>query len=73
MKPMERRIGIYLSANEILENPGYLEALRDALGLNLVIVGFSGQLPAEVRAASPFDGMRVSDGRLNELLVRHLA
>jgi hypothetical protein len=72
MSAKDKLVGIYLGASEVLRNPGYLEMLRDKLGLNMVILGFAGQLPDAVRATSPFDGVPVSDARLHELLCQHI-
>ncbi len=66
------KIGLYLNAGTILKNPGYLETLRRELGLNVAIIGFSGELPPEVLAASPYDGAPPSEERLRSLLCRHL-
>lgn len=68
----DKVVGIYLGAGEILRNPGYLEALRDGIGLNLVILTFTGQIPAKVRAVSPFGPSPVTEARLIELLCRHI-
>ena len=72
MDMADKVIGIYLGAKDVLRNPGYLEALRDRLGLNLVILGFSGEIPGTVRAQSPFGTHPVSEERLHELLCRHV-
>ncbi|MEW6754087.1 MAG: hypothetical protein AB1505_24375 [Candidatus Latescibacterota bacterium] len=65
-------VGLYLDAPAVLQRPGYLEALQERIGLNLVILGFSGELPPEVLATSPYDGVPPSDERLRGLLCRHL-
>ena len=67
-----RRVGIYLTAGVIERNPDYLKALRDELGLNLVIAGFTGELPAEVLKESPFDGVPLSDACLDGLVCKHI-
>jgi hypothetical protein len=67
-----RRVGIYLTAEIILRNPDYVNALRDRLGLNLVIIGFSGQLSKAMLAMSPFDGVPLSDACLHSLVGTHL-
>lgn len=72
MDMMKRRVGIYLDVDQVLQHPRYIEALRERLGLNLVILGFTGILPQAVRATSPFDGYPVSDARLHELLCTHV-
>ena len=40
--------------------------------LSLVIIGFCGDLPQEVRALSPFDGTPPSDARMRSLVCQHL-
>ncbi len=66
------RVGLYLGAQIIVNNPGYLEALREKIGLDWVIIWFSGELPPEVLAASPFDGTPPSPQRIRSLLAHHL-
>ena len=65
------RTGIYLTSKIILSNPDYVKALRDKVGLNLVILGFSGELPDDVLKASPYDGTPPSDACLAGLVARH--
>ena len=67
-----RKIGLYLGSRDILQNPGYLEALQRGMGLNLVILGFSGEVPPEVMAANPFDGQPPSKERILSLVTRDL-
>ena len=68
----ETKIGIYGSTRTVLETPGYLELLQQKLGLNVIILGFSGQLPERVLRTSPFDGTPPSEEVLRSLLCRHL-
>lgn len=68
----KKRVGLYLDAGTILQQPGYLELLRDALGLNLVILNFSGKLSDGVLAKSPFDQLPPSDETIRSLLCRHI-
>jgi hypothetical protein len=56
----------------IVRNPGYIEALQEKLGLNLVVLFFAGALPDAVLAKSPFDGVPLSDACLKSLLIKHL-
>lgn len=70
MKGLE--IGLYLDAGTIVRNPGYLEELRDRVQLERVILSFSGELPPEVLALSPFDGQPPSDEGIRALLCRHI-
>jgi hypothetical protein len=66
------RVGLYLDPEIIVRNPGYLEALRDRIGLNWVILTFSGELPPEVLAHSPYDSVPPSPERVRELIAYHL-
>jgi hypothetical protein len=66
------RVGLYLEPELIVRNPGYLEALREKIGLDWVILWFNGELPPEVLAASPFDGAPPSPQRVRSLLAHHL-
>jgi len=66
------KIGLYLAAGTILRNPGYLEVLRRELNLNVAILSFSGELPPEVLAASPYDGVPPREECLRALLCRHI-
>lgn len=62
------RVGLYLDPDIIVRNPGYLEALRDGIGLNWVILTFNGELPPEVLAHSPYDSVPPSPERVRELI-----
>lgn len=66
------RVGLYLDPDLIVRNPGYLEALREKIGLNWVILTFTGELPPEVLAYSPYDSVPPSPARVRELLAYHL-
>jgi hypothetical protein len=68
----KKRIGIYLTPSQILRNPGYLETLRDELGLNLLVLIYTGELPQRVLAQSPFDGIPPSPENVRSLICRHL-
>lgn len=68
----KKRIGIYLTPQVILRNPGYLEVLRDRLGLNLLVLIWNGELPPEVLALSPYDGAPPSPENVRSLIARHL-
>jgi len=65
-------VGLYLDAGSVVAWPGYLEALQERIGLDLVIVGFSGELPDQVQRLSPYDHAPPSDECLRGLLCRHL-
>lgn len=49
-----QRVGIYSTARQVVSNPDYLRVLRDTIGLNVVLLWFSGDLPHSVRAHSPW-------------------
>ena len=68
----KRRVGVYLSASVVLKNPEYVEVLRDEIGLNMALIGYSGKLAPEMVDRSPFDGLPVSDECLMALLARDL-
>ena len=68
----DARVGLYLDPEIIVRNPGYLEALRDGIGLNWIILTFNGELPPEVLAHSPYDSLPPSQARLHELLSHHI-
>ena len=63
--------GIYLTTKEILEHPDYVTRLRDEIGLNTVVMGFTGELPDEVLAISPYNGKRPTEHELSQLVIRH--
>jgi hypothetical protein len=66
------RVGLYLDPDIIVRNPGYLEALRDGIGLNWVVLTFNGELPPEVLAKSPYDGVPPSPERVRQLIAHHI-
>lgn len=66
------RVGLYLEPELIVRNPGYLEALRDRIGLNWVILTFTGELPPELLATSPYDSVPPSPARVRQLIAHHL-
>lgn len=66
------RVGLYLDPKTIVDHPGYLEALREGIGLDWVNLWFTGELPPEVLAHSPFDGASPSPERITHLIARHL-
>ena len=68
----KRRVGVYLSASVVLNNPDYVEVLRDEIGLNLAVLGFAGQASEALRGKSPFDGVPLSEECLLGLLARDL-
>ena len=63
--------GIYLTTDEVLKYPDYVEQLRDEIGLNTVVMDFSGELPARVLAKSPYGGRKPTEEELGELVLRH--
>jgi hypothetical protein len=70
--PKAARVGLYLDPAIIVRNPGYLEALRDGIGLQWVILTFQGELPPEVLAHSPYDSVPPSPARVQQLIAYHL-
>ena len=63
--------GIYLTTDEVLEHPDYVERLRDEIGLNTVVLSFTGQLSEEVLALSPYGGRTPTEEELARLVLRH--
>jgi hypothetical protein len=68
----KKRVGLYLDPKTVLRNPGYLEALQKAVGLNLIILSYTGQLSQDVLALNPFDGAPPSDQRIRALITRDI-
>ena len=63
--------GIYLTTDEVLKYPDYVERLRDEIGLNTVVMNFSGELPERILAKSPYVGRVPTEEELGELVLRH--
>ena len=63
--------GIYLTTDEVLKYPDYVERLRDEIGLNTVVLSFTGQLSEEVLALSPYGGRTPTEEELGKLVIRH--
>ena len=63
--------GIYLTTNVVLKYPDYVERLRDVIGLNTVVISFTGEMSQEVLALSPFGGRTPTDEELAALVLRH--
>jgi len=72
MAERRKRTGIYLGAREVLDNPGYVPALQEQIGLNLAVLSYSGAVPPEVVRHSPFDGVPLSDPCLHSVVARHM-
>jgi hypothetical protein len=68
----KRRTGIYLTTRQVLDNPDYVPALRDGIGLNLAILSYTGEVSETLRRSSPFDGVPLSDPCLLDLVNRHM-
>lgn len=52
---MPKRVGCYTSPKEILENPRYIDALQEKLGVNFLLAGASIKMPEWLRAMNPLD------------------
>ncbi|SVC84298.1 uncharacterized protein METZ01_LOCUS337152, partial [marine metagenome] len=65
------RTGIYLTPDVIQKHPGYVERLRDEIGLDTVVIPFTGALPPEILELSPYGGRTPTDAELDELVLRH--
>ncbi|MEC9378116.1 MAG: hypothetical protein VX528_04045, partial [Candidatus Latescibacterota bacterium] len=65
------RTGIYLTPDIIQKHPVYVERLRDEIGLDTVVIPFTGELPDEVMKLSPYGGRTPTDAELDQLVLRH--
>jgi hypothetical protein len=63
--------GIYLTTDVVLDHPDYVTRLRDEIGLDTVVLGFTGEMPDAVMKLSPYRGKTPTDEELNELILRH--
>lgn len=63
--------GVYLTTDVVQKDPDYAVRLRDGIGLNTVVLGFTGEMPDEVMALSPYGGRKPSDEQLERLILRH--
>ena len=59
--------GIYLGPDTVLNHPNYVTRLRDEIGLNTVVISFTGEMSKDVLALSPFKGRVPTDDELAEL------
>ena len=66
------RTGIYLTTGNVLDHPDYARVLRDQIGLNTVVLSFSGALPQSVLERSPYGGRPPTDEELAGLVIRHM-
>ncbi len=66
------RTGVYLTTKLILDNPDYIKALADGIGLNLAILGYSGQLPEDVLAMSPYYQTPPSDACIRDIVAKDM-
>jgi len=65
------KTGIYLTPDIIQKHPVYVERLRDEIGLDTVVIPFTGELPDNVMSLSPYGGRTPTDAELDELVLRH--
>ncbi len=63
--------GIYLTTDVVQNHPDYATRLRDEIGLNTVVLGFTGTMPDSVMKLSPYGGKTPTDGELEKLILRH--
>ncbi|MFA6472931.1 MAG: hypothetical protein WCU00_12920, partial [Candidatus Latescibacterota bacterium] len=52
---MTRRIGCYTGTKEILENPRYIDALQEKLGVNFLLAGAPINMPERLREMNPLE------------------
>ena len=48
------KTGAYLTPDIIQKHPVYIERLRDEIGLDTVVIPFTGELPDDVMSLSPY-------------------
>lgn len=70
--PSDWRVGIYLSTDVVLQHPDYLRVLQQQIGLNTVVLSFTGDLPQNVRRLSPFFESPPTDQQLSDLVLKHM-
>ena len=63
--------GIYLTTDQVIKHPRYIERLRDEIGLDTVVLSFAGEIPEELLARSPYKGDRPTTTALDALVIRH--
>jgi hypothetical protein len=63
--------GIYLTTSVVSDHPDYVTRLRDEIGLNTVVLGFTGEMSDEVMKLSPYGGKTPSDEVLEGLILKH--
>lgn len=63
--------GIYLDPDQVLKHPDYVTRLRDEIGLNTVVLSYTGETPASILELSPYGGRVPTDDDLNALVIRH--
>ena len=63
--------GIYLTTDQVLKYPDYPQRLRDEIGLNTAVLSYSGQLPPELVARSPYGAGTPTEEELAQLVLRH--
>ena len=63
--------GIYLTTNVVQDHPDYVTRLRDEIGLDTVVLGFTGTMPDRVMKLSPYGGKTPTDAELEALIIRH--
>jgi hypothetical protein len=65
-------VGFYTDAQTLIQKPAYFVRLQEELGLNLVIIGYGGELPGSVLAETPFVGQPPTMASITAALARHL-
>ena len=63
--------GVYLGPAAVLDDTDYVKRLRDEIGLNAVVLSYTGELPDELMELSPYRGKTPSDSDLEDLILRH--
>lgn len=63
--------GLYLTTDLVLKHPRYVERLRDEIGLNTVVLSYTGEVSEAVAKLSPYGGRVPTDEELGQFVIRH--
>ncbi|MEE2659240.1 MAG: hypothetical protein VX733_12095 [Candidatus Latescibacterota bacterium] len=69
--PTDWLTGIYLTTDVVRRHPDYVTRLRDEIGLDTVVLSFTGEVPESLRQRSPYPGSESTDEELASLVLRH--
>lgn len=66
------RTGVYLTTSQCRDDPAHAAWLRDEIGLTTVVLSFSGVLPDNVLARSPFPQVPPTEADIRSQVLRHM-